>query len=664
MVRNWLWSSVFDVQSLRDQVWLKLSFLPNVCIGACYIPPADSPYFNPSSFSDLQEQILDSGNRALVIGDFNSRMPTLHRLNNIAQDVSYAQNVDVCENAHGRELLNMCLNLDIFPVNHLTHSNRSFDGNKTFKKRENWISQLDWLLVSSPLLGMLDDFTINQHSPFLSDHAALTVRLSSMPSSLDAVVQRSKLLGTYDTYKTGQRVARKAVHINSFSAEGFRAELPDPVAWWRQMCSTAADEPESVDEFCDKLTDMLYEVCCAARCNNQTTQSDPGVILNDAQSRWKILLRNKDSKSIWSAINWKGKVEPQTDQKHRPSDASFRHHFEALLNPASAGTELTIPDTDMYIPILDDPISKEEVSGSIRRLRRDKAAGVDGIPPGVLKLIEGEWLDIITLLFNMIFEGTYPEQWSFAKVFTVFKKGRQDDPNNYRGISIQGALAKTYDGILNNRFVQWFQPDDEQAGGRVGRGCTEQLFILRLLIDYAQKTRQTLFIAYIDYVKAYDRLNRNILLQKLANHGCGKKYLRAVANSLQFTRNALGSEIFTSSSGVKQGAANSCSLFTFYINSTVRAIKSFGDDGFLKNLHSLLFMDDTVVLATTRDAMQEKLTLLHRESEAIGMEIHPQKSKYMVIGSQDRRPFTLHDASIDYTGEYVYLGTPIMNASI
>ena len=45
-------------------------------------------------------------------------------------------------------------------------------------------------------------------------------------------------------------------------------------------------------------------------------------------------------------------------------------------------------------------------------------------------------------------------------------------------------------------------------------------------------------------------------------------------------------------------------------------------------------MDDTVVLATTRDAMQEKLTLLYRESDAIGMEIHPQKSKYMVIGSQ------------------------------
>ena len=108
-------------------------------------------------------------------------------------------------------------------------------------------------------------------------------------------------------------------------------------------------------------------------------------------------------------------------------------------------------------------------------------------------------------------------------MFTIFKKGSLDDVNNYRGISIQGALTKIYESVLNNRFTSWFRPDDEQAGGCAGRGCAEQLFILRLLIEYARKTKQTLYIAYIDYVKAYDKVNRGILLQKLADHGCGKK---------------------------------------------------------------------------------------------------------------------------------------------
>ena len=75
-------------------------------------------------------------------------------------------------------------------------------------------------------------------------------------------------------------------------------------------------------------------------------------------------------------------------------------------------------------------------------------------------------------------------------------------------------------------------------------------------------------------------------------------------------------------------------------------------------------MDDTVVLATTREAMQQKLMLLHREAESICMEIHPQKSKYMVINSNDDRSFNLQHITIDRTNEDVYLDTPIINASL
>ena len=75
-------------------------------------------------------------------------------------------------------------------------------------------------------------------------------------------------------------------------------------------------------------------------------------------------------------------------------------------------------------------------------------------------------------------------------------------------------------------------------------------------------------------------------------------------------------------------------------------------------------MDDTVVLATSREAMKGKLRLLHREAESIGMEIHPQKSKYMVVNSKENRPFKLHHVSISHTDEYVYLGTPVNSASL
>ena len=54
--------------------------------------------------------------------------------------------------------------------------------------------------------------------------------------------------------------------------------------------------------------------------------------------------------------------------------------------------------------------------------------------------------------------------------------------------------------------------------------------------------------------------------------------------------------------GVKQGAATSGILFIIYIDRMLKMIKSrINDDGFLKVLHALLLMDDTVLFATSRE---------------------------------------------------------------
>ncbi len=119
--------------------------------------------------------------------------------------------------------------------------------------------------------------------------------------------------------------------------------------------------------------------------------------------------------------------------------------------------------------------------------------------PAGLKLLPDEWIVQITLLVNMVFFQHYPGLWSMAKMFTIYKKGEKLSTDNYRGISILVALAKVYDAILNRRFVLWYKPDQEQAGGQEGRrGCAEQLLTLCLLIDIARKTKQTLYITFID----------------------------------------------------------------------------------------------------------------------------------------------------------------------
>ena len=109
-------------------------------------------------------------------------------------------------------------------------------------------------------------------------------------------------------------------------------------------------------------------------------------------------------------------------------------------------------------------------------MKNDKAAGSDGVPPGVIKLLPPTWIVFITFIFNNLFlNSIYPQSWSVAKLFTIFKKGNRLLPSNYRGITIINCLAKVFDMMLCRRLQLWFRPYREQAGSQRGRGCLEHI---------------------------------------------------------------------------------------------------------------------------------------------------------------------------------------------
>ena len=162
--------------------------------------------------------------------------------------------------------------------------------------------------------------------------------------------------------------------------------------------------------------------------------------------------------------------------------------------------------------------------------------------------------------------------------------------------------------------------------------------MIRLLIEIARKTKRKLYIAFIDYQKAYDRLNRSTLLKMLDQKLCGKKFLKALRDSMVQYVGVIGNEQFEATSGVKQGGCTRCSIFTFYIDETVRAVKQYGQDGCFNDLHLLLFMDDTVVFATSKIALQQKLVALKQCADKLGMIIHPTKTKYISVNSDEAAP--------------------------
>ena len=178
-------------------------------------------------------------------------------------------------------------------------------------------------------------------------------------------------------------------------------------------------EANQVEQMVKTVSENLYD--CAYR-----SKQEPQVVYGEPVSeRWERLLENKDDLQLWRAINWKDEYGNDSIPDCRSSDNEFKQFYESSFYHPDA--ELTSNDynSNVYIPVLDDPITSNEVQQQIKRLEPDKACGPDGVPPGVFKIMCAQWITVLATIFNVVFlQGAYPLEWSRAKFVIIFKKGR------------------------------------------------------------------------------------------------------------------------------------------------------------------------------------------------------------------------------------------------
>ena len=651
--------------SVGDQVWLKLRNLQDASIGFCYIPPSDSQYYSHASFAAIQERLLSSNvNKGFVImGDMNCRFGGLVRDLPIrvlpesasTADLSYPVLCDDTNatNNNAEVLFNRCSENNLVVVNNLKTHDKHFVSNKTYKKRDTWISELDTCVASVNLLKYISAFNVLQRGDLPSDHAPIVLTISTFGSDLDNIMSRAESLGDHSVLHQSPsrpKLSKKPVKYHTIVRNIFVDNL--------LQCDLPVDD--NVDVMADGVSEALYE--CARRSkgnqhDNSHSDSDLG--------RWERLLQDEDDSRVWKAIDWKGNVTAIDGvSESQPSDVEFKTHFETILNPTQPVTDYPVIETNVIIPILDDPITPQEVINQIQRSKPDKACGPDGLTPGVFSMLPAQWiLTLVSLFNNIFFSGQYPTSWTRAKMFTIFKKGDRVNPSNYRGISVANAIAKLYDMVLCQRLYHWFTPFREQAGAQRQRGCLEHIITLRLLADTARRKKIKLFVAFIDFSKAYDLVPRHKLFEVLKQAGCGRVMLAALIAMYRVTENIIGAAVVTATQGVRQGLSTSCFLFTVFVNELIKRIKTMCQpEPFLSWVHILMLMDDTVLLSTTRAGIKYKLKVLYDFCEAFGMKINASKTKFFVINGEigDRESLSVGDLVVEHCNSYVYLGSHFM----
>ena len=97
-----------------------------------------------------------------------------------------------------------------------------------------------------------------------------------------------------------------------------------------------------------------------------------------------------------------------------------------------------------------------EVVANINNMKENKAPGVDGISPKILKETVEEISTPLAHVFNMsLQEGIVPLEWKEANVIPLFKKCSRNKSVNYRPVSLTSVICKLLETIIRDHMMDF-----------------------------------------------------------------------------------------------------------------------------------------------------------------------------------------------------------------
>ena len=194
--------------------------------------------------------------------------------------------------------------------------------------------------------------------------------------------------------------------------------------------------------------------------------------------------------------------------------------------------EMQVNESIYDLGSLNSNLSFEEVSKAIDSTKNAKA--YLELPNEVTKNKNAKAL--LHSLFNICFiSGLNPTEWDFSNIKPIPKKDKDPrDPLNNRCITIMCCIAKIYSRILNGRLQKYLEENkilvDEQNGFRATRFCIDHIFTLCTVLRNRKEMGLDTFLAFIDFQKAFDSVDRNLLLYKLSKIGISGHFYKAIAS--------------------------------------------------------------------------------------------------------------------------------------
>ena len=301
--------------------------------------------------------------------------------------------------------------------------------------------------------------------------------------------------------------------------------------------------------------------------------------------------------------------------------------------------------------LTDFEFTTKDLEKAIDEIDQNSSCGPNDIPALLLKKCKQELSHPLLLIWrDSLNHGHVPQTYKNQIITPVHKKASKADAENYRPISLTSHVIKIFERVVRIHIVKHLENNQiicpNQHGFQKFKSCLTQLlphldYIFQNLLNNTDTE-----VIYLDYAKAFDKVDHQLLLQKLYDYGIRGKLLMWLHSYLTnrwqtVVVNGQHSYKAKVKSGVPQGTVLGPVLFIIYLNDLQSCIKhsitsSFADDTRLKK--SINTIEDCKLL-------QEDLSSAIKWSEEANMALHQSKFELLAHNTANSKllqelPFT------------------------